>query len=291
MARILWIGFVVLSACGTDGSAVSDGGATDLARSASDGAAFDAAISGSTGCGQPVTPGYSVRTMKIDNVDRSYGVFIPDGVGASEHLPLVFVFHHRDGTIDAARSYGMEGAAKDAGQHAIFVYPQALPYPGEGAVGWEIGCGNYDSRFADAIYTTVAGEHCIDTTRVFATGFSWGADMTIAYGCCRSDLLRAVAPSSGTAWGNWQAACPTQAPALRITIGDADGNYSVSDVQKVTDFYRGRHGCNTTTTAAESPCLGYNGCSAPVVQCIYPGMGHQIPQNGAANIWRFFASF
>ncbi|MCE9572442.1 MAG: hypothetical protein K8W52_04735 [Deltaproteobacteria bacterium] len=278
---------LLVAGCGNSPTLIDSGAAGDGAI------AVDApGGSASAGCGRAPGVGYEVRTVTIDGVARSFGVRIPEGATATDPLPLVFVFHHRDGTIDAARAYGIEEAVAAAGDRAIVVYPQALAYPGEGAVGWEIGCGNYDSRFADAIYDQILADHCVDTRRVFATGFSWGADMTIAYGCCRSDRIRAIAPSSGTAWGDWRAACPTHAPALRITIGDVDGNYPVADVDAVADHFRARNGCAATRSPVEpAPCEASDGCSAPVVECVYPGMGHQIPPDGAAHIWAFFRAF
>lgn len=255
--------------------------------------ALDAPPLSTSGCGHaPSATGIVPHTAMIDGMMRTYDVFVPEGTTGSEPLPLVFVFHERDGGSGGAEAWGMQGAAEAAGDRAIFVFPQALHYQG-GSIGWEIACDGYDMQFVDAMLETVSGEQCIDSQRVFATGFSWGADMTIAFGCCRSDVARAVAPSSGTAWGNWRAACPSSAPALRITIGDADGNYSVPDVQSVTDFYAMRNGCAATTTPSDPdpPCRAYDGCAAPVIQCVYPGMGHQIPPDGAHYIWEFFSQF
>jgi polyhydroxybutyrate depolymerase len=290
--RGLAFGFVcssmVAAACGGSGSA-HDGPSGDDDEDAAP--AIDAAPS--AGCGTAPAPGYTVRTLTIDGVERSYGVLVPDGATADEPLPLVYVFHHRDGDIDAARAYGIQDAAGAAGDRAIFVYPQALPYPGEGAVGWEIACGDYDTRFADAVYDAVAGAACVDSGRVFATGFSWGADMTIAYGCCRADRMRAIAPSSGTAWGSWRDACETDdVPAFRITIGTNDGAYSVPAVHEVTETYRERNGCAATTTTSDpAVCQAYDGCDDPVIECVYPDMGHQIPDQGAERIWAFFRQF
>lgn len=275
---------------------LADGGDQDAGvgtdAGTSDAGTSDAGSTPSLGCGHAPSTGFVDRTITIEGTERRYRLLVPEGTTGETPLPLVFVFHHRDGTSDAAISYGIQDAAASAGDRAIFLFPQALPYPGEGAVGWEIGCDRYDMAFASAIYDAVVSEQCVDTERVFATGFSWGADMTIAFGCCRHDIVRAIAPSSGTAWGSWRDACPGDAPAWRVTIGDADGFYPVADVQSNTDFFRARHGCTAETDPADpAPCVAHRGCDAPVIQCVYPGMGHQIPDGGAAAIWDFFQGF
>ena len=49
----------------------------------------------------------------------------------------------------------------------------------------------------DAILAQLEGDLCIDKTRIFATGFSFGGAMSIALACTRADVFRAVAFFSG----------------------------------------------------------------------------------------------
>ncbi len=242
------------------------------------------------GCGHaPAATGYLDRRMTVAGQARRYQVYVPAGVAGTAPLPLVFVFHHSGGTIADAESYGIQDAAASAGDQAIFVFPQALPYAG--GVGWNLGCTDYDLQFFDAMVAATEAEQCIDPHRIFTTGFSWGADMTIATGCCRGDVVRAIAPTSGT--GGGPAACTTARPAYRVTIGTADPYYTVDAVHAVTETYRQAQGCTTGTAPAtpSPPCLGYNGCAVPVVECVYPDLGHWFPPDGQRYVWEFFARF
>lgn len=246
--------------------------------------------SGTAGCGHaPGATGYLDRSLTVAGRARQYQLHVPAGVTGTTPLPLVFVFHHSGGTIAAAESYGIQDEAAAAGQQAIFVFPQALPYAG--GVGWNLGCTDYDMQFFDAMVAATEAEQCIDAHRVFTTGFSWGADMTIATGCCRGDVVRAVAPSSGT--GGSPGACTAARPAYRATIGTADPFYTVADVHAVTESYRQAQGCTTGTAPAapSPPCLGYTGCAAPVIECVYPGLEHGFPPDGQKHVWEFFAGF
>jgi poly(3-hydroxybutyrate) depolymerase len=227
--------------------------------------------------------------LTVAGQTRHYQLYVPPGVDGTAPLPLVFVFHPRDGTIQDAERFGIQDAAVAAGDKAIFVFPQALSRGG--AVGWALGCGDYDVQLFDAMAAATEAEECVDTHRIFSTGFSWGADMTITTGCCRGNLVRAIAPTSGTGWG--VGGCTAQRPAYRVTIGTADPIYSVANVHAVTEQYREAQGCSTGTTAAvpSPPCLGFTGCAAPVIECVYDGLAHAPPPDGWAHVWQFFAGF
>jgi polyhydroxybutyrate depolymerase len=239
------------------------------------------------GCGHaPAQTGYLSRSMTVAGRERAYQLYVPAGVTNATPLPLVVVFHHSGGTIADAKSYGIQGYS---GAKALYLFPQALE-TGYG-VGWELGCSNYDMQFFDAMLAATEAEACVDTGRIFTTGFSWGADMTVATGCCRGDVVRAIAPTSGTGWG--LGACTSTRPAYRATIGTADEYYPVADVHAVTQTYRTAHHCSSGTTGSppSPPCVAYTGCDAPVIECVFDGLGHWFPEGGQQAVWTFFAGF
>jgi len=57
--------------------------------------------------------------------------------------------------------------------------------------------GKSDVELTDAILKEVEGDLCIDKSRIFATGFSFGGAMSIAIACARADVFRGVAFFSG----------------------------------------------------------------------------------------------
>ena len=242
-------------------------------------------------CSAAPASGLRTLTLSVDGQQRDYELLVPEGVQPGERLPLVLGLHGRDGHGADMRGVGIQDAAAAKGQRAIFVFPDAIDYPGENARGWEIGCDRYDMHFMQALYDATRASTCIDPERVFVTGFSWGADMTIATGCCMHDLVTAIAPMSGTAWGNWRDACPNEVPDYLATIGTNDGIYPLDEVTAVTDTYRTRKGCEASThPLAAAECVSYDGCDERVRQCTYPGMGHSPPPGAGALLWDFFAS-
>jgi polyhydroxybutyrate depolymerase len=67
-----------------------------------------------------------------------------------------------------------------------------------------------DVRFLSDTISTVSDTFCVNTQRVYATGFSGGARMASLLACRLSDRRAAVAPVAGLRAGNPDAADPTR---------------------------------------------------------------------------------
>ncbi|MBN1609198.1 MAG: hypothetical protein JW940_21390 [Polyangiaceae bacterium] len=77
-----------------------------------------------------------------------------------------------------------------SGDSTIFIAPQGIDD------GWA-NTDNQDLIFTDDILAEVEADLCIDTSRIFANGFSYGAGMAYAIACDRAEVFRAVAVYSG----------------------------------------------------------------------------------------------
>jgi poly(3-hydroxybutyrate) depolymerase len=78
--------------------------------------------------------------------------------------------------------------ALDTDNSTIFVAPQGPN--GQGT--WD-GQTDADHRFIDQLITHLQGSYCVDTTRVFSVGFSFGAMFTNSLAQTFQDRLRGVA--------------------------------------------------------------------------------------------------
>jgi poly(3-hydroxybutyrate) depolymerase len=180
---------------------------------------------------------------------------------------------------------------KKAGAKAIVVYPQALPSdtaPFVGVNRWESNAASNDYPFFDAIVATVGGSHCLDTKRVFAAGFSNGAEFVSFLGCKRGAALRAIAPVAPGGPARVLQAC-TGDVAEWTGVGNQDPDHQVATLS-VRDHYVTANGCTTATTpTTPAGCAAFNGCRAglPVVFCTYD-LGHAWPSIGSAGAWEFF---
>ncbi|HYD10643.1 MAG TPA: hypothetical protein VEA78_11110, partial [Acidimicrobiales bacterium] len=57
-----------------------------------------------------------------------------------------------------------------------------------------------DLDFLDQVLDSLATELCLDEARTYVTGLSYGAIMSSALGCVRTDRFAAIAPVAGIEW-------------------------------------------------------------------------------------------
>ena len=105
----------------------------------------------------------------------------------------------------------------------VVVFPQGQFDP----VRWEsspgttfMGDPNGDLTFVDNMIATLGHDLCLDRTRVYASGLSWGAFTTSLLACARSNRFAAIAPVAGLRLLD---PCPEERPVPIITFhGTAD---------------------------------------------------------------------
>jgi len=231
---------------------------------------------------------------------RRFEVVVPSGVRPGEPKALTFVFHGADGGSNSARAMGLE-AVPGAREASFFVYPVGVPFGRQG-IGWDDTCGGYDMVFFDHMLSEIRKRYCVDSRRVFAAGFSWGADFVTALLCCRGDRLRAVAPASCSdeyavatdhkTYANYP--CPSRSSAAIRFTHDANGDsgYSLAQFETTRRLYQEFNGCSQVSTAAlQASCVSYVGCREPFIACGYTALGHAIPRTWASDTWAFFSTF
>lgn len=271
------------SAAGAGGPVGGDAGGTSTSTASSMGGGGSApGCSASSGA-----PGETIRNVDIAGTTRRYIVDAPATIVEGDSLALVFVFHGNGGSGEASQGMGLQNVV-GAQEQAVFVFPDGLPFMGFG-VGWNGACDGYDMEFFDTMIETLSSEYCIDASRIFAAGFSWGGDMCQSLACCRGDVLRAVAPASGPELYPPDQVCPdTARPALRMTYADNDAYPPAMFADRLA-WYRAEQGCSETSGPVEpEPCIAWSGCARPVVACEYAGLGHAWPSDWADETWAFF---
>lgn len=243
-----------------------------------------AAAAQTAGCGQPVTPGVSNRTIVVGGTQRSYLLVVPRTVAAATPNPVIIGLHGGSDTAQNASRY-MGLTSEDP---ALFVYPQAPYWPEAGGVAWNVDPQGVDFPYFDALIAELGREHCVDTTRVFAAGKSNGGFMVNSLACFRPGVFRAIAPVAGG--GPQTTRCPEGVAAM-IVHGSADRVVPISSGRFSRDHWLARNG-NTgapPVPADPPPCVGYPGSSRPVLWCEHGG-GHDWPTWAGAAIRGFFLS-
>jgi polyhydroxybutyrate depolymerase len=258
----------------------------------------------SAGCGlaKQTTGDFHLSATDGNGTTRNYEVMVPSNYDPSVPLALTFFFHGADGTQATAKGAGIQSAT-GAASASIFAFPQGVNYLSYG-VGWNDTCAGYDMVFFDHMVSAIESTYCVDTNRVFVGGFSWGCDFVTALVCCRGDRLRAVAagscsdefadPTKYSTYAN--SPCPTTSAAgIRFTHDSSpngDGAYTGTQFATTRRLYQSFNGCSTTSTATTpSPCVSYQNCAHPFVECAYDGLGHNLPASFGSDTWSFFSSF
>ena len=212
------------------------------------------------GCGGSGTAG--TLSLPIGGRTRTVIVHTPSGYTGSKTVPLVLNLHGSGSTAAAQELFtGMDATADVKG--FIVAYPQALISDGSGydwnipgvplIGGRSVPAGSADDvSFLEELVTTLEGRYCIDTARVYATGFSGGARMSSQLACDASGTFAAVAPVSGL---RSPAPCPARRAVPIISF------HGTSDP---VDPFAG-HGqpyWTYSVTTAESNWAKHDGCAA-----------------------------
>lgn len=134
----------------------------------------------------------AMKTLSFGGETRSYWIFVPSGYNGSEPVPLVVMLHGAGGTGEEADVMtGWSTIAESEGFIAVFP---------DGDV-WNVydwnGAGRDDVGFLLAVIDKIEEDYNIDADRVYMTGHSMGAAMTITFALQHADILAAIAPASG----------------------------------------------------------------------------------------------
>lgn len=253
-----------------------------------------------TGCDATSWPESGAYTIEAAGKTRDYIVTLPDDYDGTRPMRLIFVWHGLTGTMEQTAGsgfWGYFGLQNVADGSAIFVAGQGLPSAeGETDYAWR-DTDDEDTAFAAAMIERFSNDYCIDASRIFSTGMSYGGVMSNETGCDLGDRIRAIAPIAGAgpgfgAWGQ-TVECVGEVAALLIH-GTADETVPLDSGTASREHWLEANGCTATATpvAPTEYCVAYSGCNAgyPVTWCEHSG-GHEIPDWSAQTIWDFFLQF
>ncbi|HMF44153.1 MAG TPA: prolyl oligopeptidase family serine peptidase [Polyangia bacterium] len=276
-------------ATGRGGSAGGTGGGT--AGSSAAGSTGTGGASPSTGCGTSTTLQSGRASIDVSGTSREYILALPSNYDASHAYRLIFGFHWSggvamdvaNGTIIGGPYYGLQ--SRSAGS-AIFVAPEGLN------MGWA-NTGGGDIAFVKAMLAFFEANLCIDQSRIFSTGFSYGGMMSDEIGTEMGDVFRAIAPMSDACYSGGCKASNNHPIAVWMAHGDSDTVVPIADGMTALNKFLTKNGCGTQTTPVNpSPCVQYQGCMAgyPVTWCEFSG-GHMPWSPAPDAVWAFFSQF
>lgn len=226
--------------------------------------------------------------MDVDGVEREYYVVLPDDYDSSRAYPVVFQFHPLGGNAEQGMNmYRVQPELPDA----IYVTPDGLT---SGSYqGWPNTEGQ-DEALTRAIIAKIETQYCIDRSRYFSTGFSYGGSMSFTAALCMGDIFRAIGAMAGAPISGAGQCEPERPVAAWINHGEDDEALPIDMALPLRDKLIAKNGCSTETVPVEpAPCVAYQGCEPgyPVVWCQQPNTGHAIPNYSPTAIAEFFQQF
>jgi len=318
------------SASGGAGGKGSGGAASGGA--ASGGAASGGGANGGAGGGGSTTPGMSAGcgkaptiasnmynngkpiSMTVGSMQRRYILSVPTNYVNTKAYKLVIAYHQRDGNdlqMYANQYYHLQPLSKDS---TIFVAPNGqlnnapctgMSDKGEGSCGWP-NPNDTDMNFADAMVKAVEESFCVDTNRIFATGWSYGGSMSYATACARplgatNGYIRAIAVYSGSQLSGQ--CTPSKPVAYYASHGTTDqvlcydsnsSGCQVGNGMQLAQNFAKANGCTCAApqkvTSGNHVCTSIMGCMTgyPTEFCSFNGDHTPDPKDpGQGNSWEY----
>jgi polyhydroxybutyrate depolymerase len=169
-------------------------------------------------CSDASVTGTHTLSLRLGGRNRTVIVHLPPLYTGTTALPLVLNLHDSGST--AARQEVLSGMDSEADQDGfVVVYPQAAVASGDGFDWSEPGLpfsgGATTSKnppddlaFLTQLVGILESRYCVNSARVYVTGFAAGAEMASQLGCDDSNIFAAIAPVSGLR-------LPTSCPTVR----------------------------------------------------------------------------
>jgi polyhydroxybutyrate depolymerase len=200
--------------------------------------------------------GNETLSIQSDGRTRSFIVHLMPSYGTMPQA-LVFNYHgYQNTALRTAQRTNMSAEADKAG--FILVFPQGIDNPPT----WNAGVGAYgptgdanDVQFTSDLISYFEHNYCVDTHRIYVTGYSLGGGMAYRIACALSNQIAAFATVAG-AFYRIPGGCNPSRPIPVLEIhGQADqfapynGNSTVgmASVQTYLNFWIAHDQCKPSS--------------------------------------------
>jgi len=185
-----------------------------------------------------IVPGDYAKRVDVDGRRREFLLHLPAGYDSSHFFPLVLVFHGSSASASVIeRETSFDHVADSLG--FVVAYPEGLHR------GWNIGeCCRYsyqnrvsDVAFAGALIAHLEKGLRIDSSRVYAAGYSDGGTLSMLLACRLPGQIAAIGTVSGTLFNPLPRCDLTRAVPVIVIHGTGDTHIP----------YAGQHGTSANT--------------------------------------------
>jgi poly(3-hydroxybutyrate) depolymerase len=252
----------------------------------------------SRGAGRPDTG--------LVQVDQSHYFVFPESYDGTTPLPVLIGFHGCGGVNRGTSADDTEWLRLTNGSAFARDYVRFVPLSADSGGCWSYGT---DVARTKAAYDDLLESYCVDTSRVFATGHSSGAQLVVqillsSHTADAEHLsFRAVAPVAASDYGPMTGPIPVMyiQGMMDAERGHGDGHETVERFRAAngcgdsSTAYAGVSGCQSGSTSVSPGCVVYDGCAAATIWCShndpqYGGTMHGVPCFAITAMHDFFES-
>jgi poly(3-hydroxybutyrate) depolymerase len=187
--------------------------------------------------------------MSSAGLQREFILALPDNYDPNHAYRLVFGMHWWGGSAEAVRDwskwFGLE--ALDTEKSTIWVAPQGYT---DGSP-WR-GKDDRDHTFFDELYAKLTSELCIDKSRIFSVGFSFGAMYTNSLAQTHQDALRGVVLYAAADYNIYFPENTGKPLAYMGVHGLKDQTCPLSSGQRSKDRFVENNGCTVPSPIPEA---------------------------------------
>ena len=293
---------VVLAACGGDGDSNATG--SEGGDSLNGACATPAAAESQT-----------LAEIMVNGVRRQYRLSVPRA-DAGVALPVLMAFHGgsgRDYPFPQQREF--EELVETEGVIAVYPLAELVP-PNEGE--WQLNTSEsstQDIAFVEALLDDLSARYCVDSNRIYATGYSLGSMFTYELACHLNARFAAIASLAGTMPVTPNSCTLVENVSIMHIHGQDDPIISydsewewkawdsvgtMRDIPSLVRFWSEQYGCqNERETESDSALhIVHDACDEGVRVEHYrlSGVGHEWPDAilGVSThevIWNFVSEF
>jgi polyhydroxybutyrate depolymerase len=145
----------------------------------------------------PLQAGLTARRVLSGGRARCYLVYVPTGFRSTEPMPVVFSLHGFASTADSQEYMSDWNSVADR-ETALIVYGQGTSFP----LRWSVVpdpsvAGVDDLQYLRDVLGELGQLATIDRTRIYVTGYSNGAALSIRAACEMADTVAAIGTVAG----------------------------------------------------------------------------------------------
>ena len=255
--------------------------------------------------------------ITVGSMAREYILNVPTNYDNTHPYKFVIAYHELNGNDDEMYKNSYYHLLPLSNNTTIFVAPNGQQNNANctqaSGCGWP-NSSDTDMKLADAVVAQIEDNFCVDTNRIYATGWSYGASMSEQTACERPLSgagatnpwgVRAIAVYSVAYLSNTDncKATSSKPVAYYASHGTNDTVLSYSGGVSIAQTWAAADGCTAATptqATGNHVCTNYAGCSAgyPVEFCSFVGPHTPDPTDSGGgtsweyqNVWTFLNQF